>query len=521
MRKAFIISSFLSIFFLQAFTAGDEDIVSFKDLSFNSYFEEMAFYNYCNGQEDILMLMTAIDPDVNTNIYEGFKNDLDRELNKINSRKFQRVREEKKVNIIYQYVNSQVLTQYRDKILFPHIFVNGTFNCLTASAYYGLLMDSLDIDYDIRETYDHVHPVAFPNSLQIKIETTDPVAGVEYYDEKLKRKFVDYLFEKKMINRDEYYSSSIGDIFNRYFLPESSIGLSELVGLHYMNDALYKFDADNYSSAFEQIKKAYFLYPARRMRMLFQFILTGAMSNADFNEIEEAAYFVYLSRLPDENINPEELSISFLYLTQRILFNSPRSAYYDSLFSYLDKNMEEGVAKNAISFQYYFLRGKSKLIHYKFREAVDLFEKAYEINPYNLELQSLIISTLDVTFENTPVALLIEQVEDYAENMPVLSENGMFISLQMMAYLVFTEQLFDFEEEDKAITYLEKFEDLYVKNPGVEIDYEQLGEAYSAAAVFYFKNYQKSRAIEFLERGLRIAPQNYELRYRLNSVKNP
>lgn len=521
MCKILLFTFFLFVFIFPACPQESQDIVSFEDLKFYSYFEEMAFYNFTRGSEDVLMLFAAIDPDVNTNIYEGFKKDLKRELESIDNRKFQRVGEEKKISIIYDHVNAQVLTHYREKILFPHIFVNGTFNCLTASAYYGLMMDSLGIEYDFRETYDHVHPVAFPRTMQIKIETTDPVAGVEYYDQKLKRKFVDYLLEKKIMSRDEYYSNSIEELFNRYFLPESSIGLLELAGLHYMNDALYKYDSEDYYAAFEQIKKAYYLYPSDRMRMLFQFILNGAMGETDFLKIEEAEFLVYLSRLPDDEINVEQISLGFLYLTERLLFNSSRTDYYDELFRYLQKNMRDGLVKDEISFQYYFHRGKSKIIHYKFREALDLFLKAYELNAHNLELQSLIVTALANTFDNTPAPQLVENIELYAAEMPVLSENGMFISLQMMSYLILIEQLFDFEEIDSALMYLDKFETLFNRSPEIDIDYELVGDAYSAAAVYYFKNYQKEKAVDFLERGLEIAPENYELRYRLKSIRNP
>ncbi len=521
MRKVLLFTGFLFLFIVPAYPQEPENIVTFEDLKFYSYFEEMAFYNFMQGSEDVLMLFAAIDPDVNTNIYEGFKKDMVREMERLDNRKFQRVREEKKISIIYDHVNTQVLTHYREKILFPHIFVNGTFNCLTASAYYGFLMDSLGIEYDFRETYNHVYPVAFPRTMQIKIETTDPIAGVEYYNQKLKRKFVDYLLEKKNMTRDEYYSNSIEELFNRYFLPESGVGLLELAGLQYMNDALYNYDSEEYYTAFEQIKKAYFLYPSDRMRMLFQFILSGALGEAEFLRIEEAELLVYLSRLPDDEINVDEISLGYLYLTERLLFNSSRTDYYDELFRYLYNHMRNGLVKDEISFQYYFHRGKSKLIHYKFREALDLFLKAYELNAHNLELQSLIVTSLANTFDNTPAPQLVENIELYAAEMPVLSENGMFISLQMMSYLILIEQLFDFEEIDSALMYLDKFETLFKRNPEIDIDYEHVGDAYSAAAVYYFKNYQKHKAVEFLERGLEIAPENYELQYRLKSVRNP
>lgn len=47
-----------------------------------------------------MMLFAAIDPDVNANIYEGFKEDLNREIESLDNRKFERARNERKINMI-------------------------------------------------------------------------------------------------------------------------------------------------------------------------------------------------------------------------------------------------------------------------------------------------------------------------------------------------------------------------------------------------------------------------------------
>ncbi|MGC9344326.1 MAG: hypothetical protein ACP5E3_16600, partial [Bacteroidales bacterium] len=365
---------FLSV---EVLPQSDEDIVRFEDLNFNSYFEEMAFYNFSTGSDDMLMLFAAIDPDVNEKIFREFEKDFQQELARMKSRKFLRAKPDKQVNLLYNYVNTQVLTRYQEKILFPHLFVNGTFNCLTASAFYGFILDSLGIPYTFMETYDHVHPVAYPGEKQVKIETTDRITGIQYYDEKLKNKFVNYLVQVDQISKDEYYSRSTEDLFNEYFLPQSNVGLKELAGLHYMNDALYKFDVGHFADAFEQIKKAYFIYPSERMLTIFQFILANTLAETEFTDETYGNLLVYVSRLPVERINPSDIGVGFAILTERVLFNLSMTEFYDSFFEYLDENMEEGEVKDIISYYYYFLRGKSFVAQYMFRDGLDYFIKAY------------------------------------------------------------------------------------------------------------------------------------------------
>lgn len=519
MRRAFLLSVIICLFTAGSYSQHDPIIVSYEDLQFNSYFEELAFYNFQEGNNDMLRLFTAIDPDVSEKIFSEFKADLSRELERIRTRKFSRVKAEKKISLLYTYVNTQVLTRYQEKILFPHLFVNGTFNCLTASAYYGFLMDSLGIPYDFVETFNHVHPVAYPEGEQIKIETTDRISGIRYYDEELKKQFVEYLLQAGKISRDVYYANSIEDLFNEYFLPQTKVGLQELAGLHYMNDALYMFDVDDFTLAFEQIKKAYFIYPSERILTIFQFILANALANTEYTNLDYARLLVYVSRLPVDRINPEEIGTSFALLTERVLFNSSLTQYYDQFFEYLDQHMAEGEVKDIISYYYYFLRGKSMIAQYMFRNGLEYFIKAYEYNPNNIELQSLLISTLAASFENIPGEELVDRLEYYSEELPLIADNGMFVSMKMMAYLAVTEKYFDFGEEEKGLINMRKFESLYNKYPGVEINHEFIGDAYSSAAVFYFKKNQLNKAKSYLQRGLEISPDNYELLYRLRSIE--
>lgn len=508
----------LNFIFMAGFSLDPPDIVHFEDLTFNSDFEEKAFGDLHTGKENMLKLLTAIDPDVNDTIFYSFVQELNGELNRLRTRRFNRRKVEKKIEYLYTYVNTQVLSLYQEKILFPHLFVNGKFNCLTASAYYGFFLDSLGIDYFFKETYNHVHPVAFAEGKEVKIETTDRLAGVEYYNAELKSEFVDYLLSSRTISREEYNSNSAEDLFHRYFLPAHSVGMKELAGLHYMNDALYRFDAGDLAYAFEQIKKAYYIYPSEKMLAIFRFLHSNMLVATPVTRAEDAMMLVYLSRFPEDETLVAEVESGFAILSETMLFIEPGVRLYDDLFLFMDTKMEEGSLKSKLSFQYYFNRGKLYMANYQFEEALGVFRKAYDFNPVHVELQSLIISSITTIFNSSSTGNFSEVLENYSDEMPLLSTNGKFISLLMMAYLRNSEQSFDFEHEEEGLKYLHRFEELLIRNPDQTFDDERIGNAYSAAAVYYFKKYENERALEFLRRGLEIDPENYELRYRLRSV---
>ncbi len=494
-------------------------IVHFDELSYNSYFEELAFLDFEKGNQDYLRLLMAVDPSVNTTKYEITRREIELELQQVRVRKFQKAKPEKKIELLYESVNANILKRYKEKVLFPDIFNRGEFNCLTATAYYGLLLDSLKIPYEFRETYNHVHPVAYPGQSQINIETTDPFSGVNYFDEKLKLKFVNYLLDTKRVSRETYDTTNVDQLFNLYYLPEKNIGLAEITGLQYMNDALFHYGSEQYAEAFEQIKKAYFLYPSSKVLAVFQFILNGTIYESDFKQMLDARFIVYLSRLIRQKVvSSETVANSFNYMSNLVLVNRSDKQLYDSIFNFLMSNLQQPELRETIEFQYSLLRGKSLLSEYKLKEALKMFQRAYQLNPENLEVQSLFVNTFAYTFQNSSNKEVVSRIEDISARFPSLEKNGLFISLKMVAYLSYVEELFDFDEQESAMKYLTKFEAIYKENPGLEINYKLVGDAYSAAAVYFFKHYNKSRAKEYLEKGLKIAPDNYELLYRLNSL---
>ena len=496
-----------------------EPLVRFSELTYNSYFEQLSFLGYNNGEKDYLKLFLAIDPLANTDRYNLIRREIELELQALRTKKFNKAKPEKKISLLYESVNKNILMKYQENVSFPEIFTRGIFNCLTASAYYGLLLDSLDIPYVFKETYNHVHPLAYPRAGRINIETTDPVSGIQYFDEKLKVRFVNYLLETKRISREDYEKTTVNDLFNSYYLPGKSIGLEELTGLQYMNDALHLFTQDQYVNAFEQIKKAYFIYPSSKMLAVFQFILNSTLYESDFNQLNEAGYIVFLSRLVKQDaIDAETVAKTFVFLSNEVLINRSDKALYDSIYHFLITNIKDEEVKNDIVFQYALFRGKSYLFDNKLKDALELFEKAYEINSGNLEIQTLFVSTLVNTFQNSSNGEIINRLESYMKKFPGLEKNGMFLSLEMMAYLAYVEELFDFQQPEKALGYLSKFEIIYEDNKDLDLNYKLVGDAYSAAAVYFFRKYNNAKAREYLEKGLEIAPDNFELRYRLNSL---
>jgi tetratricopeptide (TPR) repeat protein len=497
----------------------NQPLVGFKDLSFNSEFEKQVFTGVQEGISDYLSVFCSISPTSDSTLFIKCRDQVMLDVAIIRDKKFNKLKDEKKVARIYEIVNKDILKRYKEQTLFPDIFSDGVFNCLTASACYGFLFSNLDVDFEFKESSNHVHPVAFPATLHIKVETTDPINGFKYFEPKLKVQFVNYLLNAKIISKEEANQSSIENIFNKYYFPESSIGLKELAGLQYMNDALFNFSLDNFNYAFRQIQKAYFLYPSDRVSTVMLFLLSRCLAETDYKRPEDGAFLCYASSFVGRGMSKEDFIFELKQMTEKVLFQKSQAELYYQICEYLLERISNGEIRKAVEIEYYSQKGEVYISTFHGKEALESFEKALSLDPENLDLQMVTVKCLAFSFGSASNKEIVSAVEKFEQRFQKMQSNETFIALQMQAYLQLSVEKFDFEKPEEGEVLLKKFENLYKMHSGISIQYEKVGDAYSAAAVYYFKRNNKPAARSYLNRGLSVSPDNYQLMYRLRAIE--
>ncbi len=127
--------------------------------------------------------------------------------------------------------------------------------------------------------------VAYPNTENILVETTAPFSGLLAFDASFKANYVNTLRNQKIIGGSESLGS-VDELFNKYYFGKENINLYQLVGIHYMNDGLFKRDHDDLAGAYEQLKKAYLYYPCTRSEYLLMIFTAAQLEDSDLDPIE-------------------------------------------------------------------------------------------------------------------------------------------------------------------------------------------------------------------------------------------
>ncbi len=166
----------------------------------------------------------------------------------------------KKIKTVYKAVHEKFLSKYNEEAFFNDIFVNGNYNCVSASALYALVLEELGIRYTIKETPVHVYLIADPGNTGFLIESTLPGEKIIQFDERYKSQYIEYLHNNKIISDNEFSNTSIDELFNKYYSKDRSISIKQLAGLQYYNQGILLYNKADYDQSLASFEKAELLY---------------------------------------------------------------------------------------------------------------------------------------------------------------------------------------------------------------------------------------------------------------------
>src|SRR6185369_9742396 len=102
---------------------------------------------------------------------------------------------------------------------------------------------------------------------------------------------------------------------------------------------------------------------------------------------------------------------------------------------------------------------------------------------------------------------------------PSLSQFNNFNSLLANATIANYGTAYEKNDLESAKKHKESFDDLMKNNPDLNLIPGIIGRAYSSVCSYYFKKGLKVKAREVLQEGLKISPDNYQLRTRLQMIR--
>jgi len=174
---------------------------------------------------------------------------------------------------LFYKTHQKLLKEYNKGITFTKLLENGSYDCVSASITYSVLLKYFDIEHSIIETDYHVFIIANVNNQEFILETTDPRYGFISDAEEVKDFKADFhpSVKSAQLNQNESIGSSV------YGQPNSKtiykeISLRQLSALQFFNQGLIAMHNKDYKLASRRLQQALNLYDSERINMLFRIV---------------------------------------------------------------------------------------------------------------------------------------------------------------------------------------------------------------------------------------------------------
>ena len=508
------------------FSQTSDSLLFLQDLSYSSELEKKLFYRnneQLKGKEFLPFFLNFQTEQKEASLNSIIKI-IDQDLTDLRSSKFYNNSEEKIIKIIHGKIYADLLKKYKLEADFHEIFVDGTFNCVTATVLYSCILEELNVPFAIKEMPTHVYLIGFPRTSKIKVETTSPIQNYFAFDNEFQLSYLNSLLANKIITEEELKISDKSKLFNTYFFTDKDISFRELAGIHYSNDGIYDMNKKDYINALINFKKAYILYPCARNKFLLQNIAAINCSNNQYKSKQDVDNYILLARLSSYNsgqVTRDVLIGEFANITDKQLITSSNVTLYNDTYQQIRAQVKDSLFLNEISYTYHYNMGWVLLSKGNAKECLPNLIQAYQIHPNNANLQQSISEYLRITIGNfsDPMQVL-KMIDDASKNFTFLNTHINVLTTKSNCYLILAQRNFNSGSIGKGEENLMKFEKAVNDFTEITINENFVEASYQAAGGAYFRRGEYAKAKEKFRKGLKYAPSNLQLQSSLSKIKN-
>ncbi len=507
---------------LTGFAAADSNRIDLNLIKYSSAFEKSQFIGLSSKNIfDPLSFLLCLDSTAN----ESKAGNLRIKLNRFFDDKLATIQKSKSgdklIKAVFKEIHDNMLTKYVTDAHFEKILDNGEYNCVTASALYALSFQKLGIPYQLRSTTDHVYIIANPGPNQLLIETTDPVGGAFAYSEQFKKGYLEMLLKQKIISKKEYNESDLEALFQKHFYSADTIDIRQLIGYHYYNSGVELMHSEDYDKASSQLMKAYYLNTKKQVGHMLSLTLAVQLNKKfDITDSANINLFFLFSQLFGET-DYDFLYNKYVLNSEDLIMRHDDLDKFKKISLYIFEWMSDSVQLNKFREHYYYACAYGYVSKKDFASAYQNIRNAYCINDKNIRIKNM----YDQLSENLLYFLAEESEEGSLDSAIVKLVNTdaicgkgnssklKFELLMVRAGVYFNDN--DINSGDQALAEAEKFA---TENKLSDFEDRYIEMGYGSANNYYYRKYEIAKAKEYLNRGLKLDPDNIQLKNNLDML---
>jgi hypothetical protein len=181
--------------------------------------------------------------------------------------------EEAFLQFAFNKTHRKFLKDFEAYATFGQLLKHGSYNCLTATALYALILEQVDIKYEIIETNYHIFLLAYTTDGIVLIETTDRVNGFVADAREIEKRTEGYK-QNTLTTR-----SNLPEYFKLDCNLYNIVHLEEMTGLLHYNMAIAAFNDHQVDAAIAHLDQATTLYSSPRMEAVTRVVLLSVVES--------------------------------------------------------------------------------------------------------------------------------------------------------------------------------------------------------------------------------------------------
>lgn len=194
------------------------------------------------------------------------------------------------VDYLFTKTRQQFLLHFTEYASFTQTINEGTYNCLTGTALYALLLTHFDIPFQVIETNYHIFLIAETETGRVLLEATDAESGLVQGESNINNRVKEYRQRPPVTaDRSKTYYRYESDLYNE-------VSLNELTGLLYYNKAIVAYNRGDFESSIGYLSKSVELYQSSRTSE-FASILQMTVAGSDLEVDVKRQYLREVQRL--------------------------------------------------------------------------------------------------------------------------------------------------------------------------------------------------------------------------------
>lgn len=498
---------------------GTDTLFRPSDLFYFSTLERESFSQYFDGEPDYFKMIMALNTSSSENEIEIYQDWIREMVQKIRGKKFERLSEAKKISRIKNSVSKTLLISFEHQSSFNDLFRSGKYNYFTAASVYAFILDQLDIPYEIREVSNSILLLTYPYNERIPIEIDGPGSMFFAFAHDTRNSFVEFLRESGTTDNATFSSTPVRVLFERYYFADYGLTIREMIGMLYLNSAIDYLNRSEPANAYKQFEKAFLLYPCSKTQYLLMAHLRSFLLTMDYHNTGDLGYLIKASRLIGFGMDRETIAGYLRNIIQEVLVKEQDLEGMQYIYDYMKEYLADEALLRDFSFLFHYETGKFYFNDEQYYKALASFETAYSLKPDDVNNQNYLTRALGGYAINTNPGTVLEKINLYDTAYPGIVDHEIYLTIKEHVLLEFFGEAFQLQDSKNGERYMAMFEEMVEKHPDIPINYLSIGRSYSSAAIYYYRKGQVNKSREIVEKGLKYAPHNLELKLKLKSFE--